>query len=347
MPAIDETHTTAPPPRRTIAGTAACVARNIDLRSTPMMRSQSSSVVSSRSLRDSIPTLLWRMSRPPHRSTAALTMPTHSPARVTSAAWASASPPSARMSPAASSARAFAGSTQRTRAPPRAKRIAAALPFPRPGPREPAPVTIAILPSSRALIVRSAHRARTGIAAPRQARAVCAEAGCAESLERGSAARGPPVPGHDLEPPHRSQGERAFHHRLERGDDTWKIDVLPAGQRREIAPGAFHEQSRAALTEDEPVLAHAGRADPRAVAARNGEYAAPEIRRVDHVDQHVGLGAPRRRVEVAERVGQRVLFTRESLDEVAPDPLAAVLHAEQRVAQRRPVAPRQLARDDA
>src|SRR5262245_50859623 len=228
MPAIDETHTTAPPPRRTIAGTAACAARNIDLRSTPMTRSQSSSVVSSRSLRDSIPTLLWRMSRPPHRSTAALTMATHSPARVTSAAWASASPPSARMSPAVSSARSFTWSTQRTRAPSRAKRIAVALPFPRPGPRDPAPVTIAILPSSRALIARSPSRAGTGIAVPRQAATVGGEAGRDEGLEDGAATHGVSVPGHDLEPAHRPQGERALHHRLERGDHTGKIDILPA-----------------------------------------------------------------------------------------------------------------------
>ena len=88
-------------------------------------------------------------------------------------------------------------------------------------------------------------------------------------------------------------------------------------------------------------------ASARAVAAREGEHAAPEVRGIDHVDQHVGFGAPRRRVEVAERVGQRVLLARESVDEVAADHLAAVLHAQQRVAQRRPVAPRQLARDDA
>src|SRR5256712_9152868 len=137
-----------------MAGTAACVARNIDLRSTPMTRSQSSSDVSSKSLRDSIPTLLWRMSRPPHRSTAVLTIAAHSAARVTSAAWAIASPPSARIRPALSSARSFTWSTQRTRAPSRAKRIAVALPLPRPGPREPAPVTIATLPLRRPGISR-------------------------------------------------------------------------------------------------------------------------------------------------------------------------------------------------
>src|SRR2546425_6700416 len=56
------------------------------------------------------------------------------------------------MSPTVSSARSFCASTQSTRAPSRAMRIAAALPLPTPGPRAPAPVTIAILPASRSPI---------------------------------------------------------------------------------------------------------------------------------------------------------------------------------------------------
>src|SRR5213594_1911191 len=157
-PAIDDTQITAPPPRRAIAGTAACVARNIDLRSTAMTRSHSSSVVSSRPLRDSMPTLLWRMSTPPQRSTAALTIAAHSAARVTSAAWAVVLPPSARIAATVSSARSFIWSAHRTFAPSRAKSRAVALPFPRPGPREPAPVTIAILPLSRPLMSRRPPR---------------------------------------------------------------------------------------------------------------------------------------------------------------------------------------------
>src|SRR5216117_2831560 len=143
---------TTPPPRFSIAGTAARVARNIDLRSTAITRSHSSSCVSTRSLRDSMPTLLWRMSSPPQRSLASATIPSQSAARVTSAAKAVASPPSLRMIPTVSSARSLSWSTHRTRAPSRAKRMAAALPLPRPGPRDPAPVTIAILPVSRSLI---------------------------------------------------------------------------------------------------------------------------------------------------------------------------------------------------
>src|SRR5438876_4451157 len=143
---------TTPPPRFSIAGTAARVARNIDLRSTAITRSHSSSCVSTRSLRDSMPTLLWRMSSPPQRSLASATIPSQSAARVTSAAKAVASPPSSRMIPTVSSARSLSWSTHRTRAPSRAKRMAAALPLPRPGPRDPAPVTIAILPVSRSLM---------------------------------------------------------------------------------------------------------------------------------------------------------------------------------------------------
>ncbi len=71
--------------------------------------------------------------------------------RVTSAAKAEARPPSPLMIPAVSSARSTWASTQRTDAPSRAKRMAAALPLPRPGPRDPAPATIATLPVRRPL----------------------------------------------------------------------------------------------------------------------------------------------------------------------------------------------------
>src|SRR3989441_11157764 len=296
-----------------------------------MTRSQSSSVVSSRSFRDSIPTLLWRMSRPPHRSTAALTMPAHSPARVTSAAWASASPPSAWMSPAVSSARSFTWSTQRTRAPSRAKRIAAALPFPRPGPREPAPVTIAILPLSRPLMGRSPHRAWTWVAVPGETGTVGTEAGPNEGLEHRAAAHWASIPGHDLEPAHRPQGERTLHHRLERGDHPGKVDIFPAGEGGEVPAGAFCEEARTALPKNEPVLGQARCWNARAVASRGGEDPTREVGGSDHVDQHVRLGAPRRRAEVAERLGQRVLLARESLHAVAAYHPAPVLHAEQSV----------------
>src|SRR5438309_1318434 len=322
---------TAPPPRRTIAGTAACVARNIDFRSTAITRSHSSSVVSSRPLRDSMPTLLCRMSTPPQRSTAALTTAAHSAGRVTSAAWATASLPSARIAATVSSARSFTWSTQKTFAPSRAKRMAVALPLPRPGPREPAPVMIATLPFSRPLTGLSLQRARTGIAVPRKPRAIGAETGRDERLEDRAAAHGASVPGGDLEPAHRPLQERPLHEGLERGDHSRQIDLFPTRERREVTAVALGEKSRPALTEHEPVLGQARSRHARAVAPREGEDAAPEVRGVDHVDQHVGLGAARGSIEVAERVGQRVLLARQAGHEVAAHDLAAILHPSQGV----------------
>src|SRR3989454_2727671 len=126
--ATDDTHVTAPPPRRSRAGTAAWVASSIDLRSTAITRSHSSSVVSISVWRDSMPTLLCSTSSPPQRPTASATIASQSALWVTSAAKASAWPFSARMSPTVSSARSFCASTQSTRAPSRAMRIAVAHP---------------------------------------------------------------------------------------------------------------------------------------------------------------------------------------------------------------------------
>ena len=60
-------------------------------------------------------------------------------------------PPSDRMMAAVSSAAAPLRSTQSTCAPSRAKVTAVALPLPQPGPIEPAPTTIAVLPLSRGI----------------------------------------------------------------------------------------------------------------------------------------------------------------------------------------------------
>src|SRR5687767_6185678 len=114
-----------------------------------MMRSHSCSVVSIRSSRDSTPTLLCRMSRPPQVATARSTIALHSAARVTSAANGCALPFSFSISLTVSCARPRSASTHSTLAPSRANRIAVALPLPRPGPRERAPVTIATLPLRR------------------------------------------------------------------------------------------------------------------------------------------------------------------------------------------------------
>src|SRR6185369_7072752 len=225
-----------------------------------------------------MPTLLCRMSTPPQRSTAALTMAAHSPARVTSAAWATASPLSARIAATVSSARSFIWSTQNTFAPSRAKRMAVALPLPRPAPREPAPVMIATLPVRRPLIGRS-FRARTRIAVPRQARSVGAEAGRHERLEDGAAAYGVSIPGRDLETTHRSHQDRTLHQRLERGDHAWQVDVLPAGQGRELSTISLGEQPRPALAKYEPVLRQPRRRHPRAVQPRQREDTAPQVRR--------------------------------------------------------------------
>jgi hypothetical protein len=78
-------------------------------------------------------------------------MARQSAARVTSAAKAEARPPSPAMVLTVSSARSICASTQSTAAPSRAKRMAAALPLPRPGPREPDPATMATLPARRPL----------------------------------------------------------------------------------------------------------------------------------------------------------------------------------------------------
>src|SRR3989454_12760792 len=72
-----------------------------------------------------------------------------------------------------------------------------------------------------------------------------------------------------------------------------------------------------------------------------------EVRRVHDVDGRVRLGAPRGRVEVGKGVREGVLLARKTFDEVAARDLAAVLHAEQGVAERGPVALGELACDDA
>src|SRR4029453_14770493 len=79
----------------------------------------------------------------------AATMASTSPARETSAVNAAALPPSDLMMLTVSSAAAPLRSTQNTCAPSRAKVTAARLPFPQPGPIDPAPTTIAVLPLSR------------------------------------------------------------------------------------------------------------------------------------------------------------------------------------------------------
>src|SRR5918912_4397981 len=98
----------------------------------------------------------------------AATIASTSAARDTSAVNAVALPPSALMMLTVSSAAAPLRSTQNTCAPSRAKVTAVALPLPQPGPTDPAPTTIAVLPLSRSIdffslwVVVALQRAQTG-----------------------------------------------------------------------------------------------------------------------------------------------------------------------------------------
>ena len=96
-------------------------------------------------------TLFMSTSSLPYRWTAASTIARQSSELDTSASNTDASPPSSAMMADVSSARPASRSTSSTRAPSRANSTDVALPVPYPGPLEPAPVTIATLPSSRAL----------------------------------------------------------------------------------------------------------------------------------------------------------------------------------------------------
>src|ERR1700753_1728993 len=83
----------------------------------------------------------------------AATIPSTSADFETSAVNAVALPPSPAMIFPVSPAAAALRSTQNTCAPSRAKVTAVALPLPQPGPIEPAPTTIAVLPLSRGIEV--------------------------------------------------------------------------------------------------------------------------------------------------------------------------------------------------
>src|SRR3989449_1307449 len=198
-----------------------------------------------------------------------------------------------------------------------------------------------------ALLARPLPRAGPWVAVPAEAPAVHREARPGQRGERLGLADGTAVPRADLEPPDGAERERPLHERPQRADRTGEVHVLPAGERRELAPLALRQDDWPPLAEDEPVLRQARRRGPRAVAPNQGEDASPEVRRVHHVDERVRLGATRGRVELAERVGECVLLAREAFHEVAAHDLAAVFHAEQRMAERGPVALGELSRDDA
>src|SRR6266702_4636092 len=147
---IDATFTIAPAPRAAITGTAYLDARNAVRRLTSKARSQASSVVSTTVPSAASPMLVTRMSTVPNASTAARTIASHEAARVRSPPNTAALPPSSSIICRVCSARSGYRSTSRTLAPSRASTTAVALPVPIPGPGvEPAPVTIATLPSTR------------------------------------------------------------------------------------------------------------------------------------------------------------------------------------------------------
>src|SRR5688572_6031076 len=141
--------TIAPPPCRSIAGMTCFMARKQLLRLTAKTRSQTSSESSTTPPTSTMPTLLSSTSMRPKRSRQAATARSTSADRDASACQASASPPSPRMISTVSRAAPSFTSTQKTRAPSRAKSTAVALPLPQPGPTEPAPITSAVLPASR------------------------------------------------------------------------------------------------------------------------------------------------------------------------------------------------------
>src|SRR6267142_1964581 len=98
-----------------------------------------------------MPTLLSSTSMRPKVLRQAATIASTSRALAASAVNAVASPPSDVMISTVSWAALPLRSTQNTRAPSRAKVTAVALPLPQPGPIEPAPTTIAVLPLSRGI----------------------------------------------------------------------------------------------------------------------------------------------------------------------------------------------------
>ena len=98
--------------------------------------------MSRRLVEDGIAALLTKMSTVPYWETAACTIRGASDRSLRSAVTMSASPPSDSIMFRVSLARSSNLSTSTTRAPSRANSTAMARPVPRPGPLDPAPVTI-------------------------------------------------------------------------------------------------------------------------------------------------------------------------------------------------------------
>ena len=150
-----------PPPCATMCGRAWRQVRYILLTLMSISRSQAFSPISSGPPGSTMPTLLCSTSIRPYLVRQASTISTTSTLDETSVLCTVHSPPSSPMMPAVFSTASGLMSTAKTLAPSRAKLTAVALPFPQPGPIEPAPVTIATLSSKRLAIFPSPKRQRT------------------------------------------------------------------------------------------------------------------------------------------------------------------------------------------
>src|SRR6266446_1523367 len=122
------------PPCRVRWGRAARVRRKTAVRFVPRIRSQASSVVSTRLAKPPTPALLTRICRPPWAATAASTARAQTAASVMSPGKATARAPPARTSRATDSISETVRATRVTLAPARPRARATARPIPRPAP---------------------------------------------------------------------------------------------------------------------------------------------------------------------------------------------------------------------
>ena len=150
---MDAIFTTAPPPPAAMMGRACLQVRNALETLSAMLRSHTSSGISTGSPGTAAPTLLWSTSIPPNALQQALTAAFTSLLSVASATKLSASPPAVRMIFLVSVAASSEISTANTRAPSRANNTDAALPLLHPSPRDPAPITNMVLSCSLPVIL--------------------------------------------------------------------------------------------------------------------------------------------------------------------------------------------------
>src|SRR6266849_6561427 len=148
IPEAEEILTMAPPFCRTMTGRTYLQARNTVLRLESSWRCQASSGNSTGPPAAEPPTLLTRTSIRSWAFTQASTMAETALLSVALHRWDVISPPASRTRSMVSRIESASRSTAKTLAPSRAKITAMARPLPQPGPTQPAPTTIATLPSS-------------------------------------------------------------------------------------------------------------------------------------------------------------------------------------------------------